>query len=98
MNRFVSREVAFRILLNIQRLSLSHIYEPDKHRLILTDEHKNYQAYFRLPIVIPPPEKIVSPDTEEIHYVIVLIQSGSCALGYYENGKNLEHKVFRSYM
>ena len=45
----------------------------------------------------PPGEEPVAKENQ-VHYIILLIQSGSCAIGYFENGINLDHKVFRAYM
>ena len=61
----------------------------------MLEEAGKEQVFFRLPLVIPPPGTTLG---DEVHYVILLIQSGNCALGYFENGINLDHKVFRSYM
>ncbi|MFD3001883.1 hypothetical protein ACFS7Z_16030 [Pontibacter toksunensis] len=64
----------------------------------MLDDAGNDQVYFRLPIVVPPPGTTLATGEERLNYVIVLIQAGNCALGYFENGINLDHKVFRSYM
>lgn len=71
-------------------------YEKSKHSLVLHDASGDDWAHFRLPITLP----YIHPEEEDtnISYVILLIQSGSCALGYFEDGVNLEHKVFRAYM
>ncbi len=98
MNRFVSRETAFTILQKIKQANLPATYDPEKHRLILTDNTGNEILTFRLPIVFPAPEKDLSLPDKPVHYIILLVQSGSCAIGYFENGLNLNHKVFRAYM
>ncbi|WP_161888383.1 hypothetical protein [Pontibacter russatus] len=94
MNRFLSQETSLRLLQAIQAGPHPFIYEYEKHRLVLLNETGEAQVYFRLPIVVPPPG---SPQAQA-HYVLLLIQSGNCAMGYFEDGVNLDHKVFRSYM
>ncbi|WP_143961022.1 hypothetical protein [Litoribacter populi] len=32
------------------------------------------------------------------NYIVLLIRSGIASIGYFENGENIDHKVFRSYM
>ncbi|GAB3812185.1 hypothetical protein GCM10028895_02970 [Pontibacter rugosus] len=94
MNRFLSQEKSATLLQNLQAASVPFTYEQEKHRLALLDATGNEQLYFRLPITLPAPCTI----QKQVNYVILLIQSGNCALGYFENGKNKNHKVFRSYM
>lgn len=98
MNRFISKEKSVQLLQRIQHAPFASVYDREKHRMVLLDEAGNDQAYFRLPIVLPPPGTPASEEEEQVNYVIVLIQAGNCALGYFENGVNLDHKVFRSYM
>lgn len=85
------------MLHRIQNEAVPYVYDSEKHRLVLSDvTDKEY--YFRLPITLPPPASKPSDREEQVNYVILLIQSGNCALGYFEGGVNLDHKVFRSYM
>ncbi|GAB3202406.1 hypothetical protein ABID22_003884 [Pontibacter aydingkolensis] len=98
MNRLLPQESTAALLRTIQNFAFRTEYEPEKHRLILYDEAGNEQLYFRLPITFTYPANCSAIDQENINYVILLIQSGNCAIGYFENGVNLDHKVFRSYM
>jgi len=98
MNRFVSRDASLRVIQNIQQSSRPWLYDHEKHRLIILDQSQNERVYFRLPIDLPPPAKISFVEENQVNYIILLIQSGSCAMGYFENGINLHHKVFRAYM
>lgn len=66
--------------------------------MIILDETGNELVYFRLPIDLSPPGVLSLQEACPVHYIILLIQSGNCAIGYFENGVNLDHKVFRSYM
>lgn len=96
MNRFLPRDKAAGLLHKIQDTAYPTSYDPEKHRLVLLDDNGKEWAYFRLPITLPAPG-IAAPGAK-INYVILLIQSGNCALGYFENGICKNHKVFRSYM
>jgi len=98
MNRFLSKETSLQLLRDLQAAALPLVYEHDRHRMILLYEAGKEQVYFRLPITIPPPGAALATEKASINYVILLIQSGNCAVGYFENGINLDHKVFRSYM
>lgn len=98
MNRFLSKELCFQILQKIREANLSWVYDQEKHRVDILDEAGNTKVNFRLPITFPAPEKDLSFSDKPVHYVILLVQSGSCAIGYFENGINLDHKVFRAYM
>ncbi|MFC6998824.1 hypothetical protein [Rufibacter roseus] len=96
MNRFLSRDSSAQLLQHIQDSGISYQYDYEKHRLVLLDEAGNEQVFFRLPIVLSPPGQNLPEGG--VQYVVVLIQAGNCAMGYYEDGHNLDHKVFRSYM
>lgn len=95
MNRFLPKDKAADLLRSIEASPVRTVYDADKHRLALLDESGNEQVYFRLPLTLPYPG---IADEKPINYVILLIQSGNCALGYFENGRCLDHKVYRSYM
>ena len=98
MNRFLSREASVGLVQNIVQSAYPWLYDQEKHRLIILDQNQNEIVYFRLPIVLPPPAQLLAGSQTKVNYIILLIQSGSCAMGYFENGVNLHHKVFRAYM
>ncbi|WP_241739028.1 hypothetical protein [Pontibacter beigongshangensis] len=98
MNRFLPRDSSQQLLQKIEAWRYPATYEFEKHRMVLQDQTGNDLAYFRLPLVLPPPGRQLNGTAGQVNYVLLLIQSGNCALGYFENGQNLDHKVFRSYM
>ena len=98
MNRFLSKEKSELLLHTVFTSGLPTTYDPEKHRLEISGDAAHAQLYFRLPLTLPAPDKEQPEKKHRVNYVILLIQSGSCALGYFENGHNLNHKVFRSYM
>lgn len=98
-NYFLSIKASKQLLENILHSPFPFVYDYKKHRVVITDDTGNELVYFRLPIVLPPLGKEASHDDEnKVNYVILLIQAGSCAMGYFEDGINLDHKVFRAYM
>lgn len=94
MNRYLETDAARKLLKNLQKQACPMAYDEEKHRLILSDAPGSEQVYFRLPITLAYP----SADIILHNYIILLIQAGNCAVGYFEDGFNLNHKVFRSYM
>jgi hypothetical protein len=98
MHRFLPKDKAAELLRTIQQADFRTEYDAEKHRLTLLDEEGNNQLFFRLPLTLPPPSEKPTIAKTPINYVVLLIQSGNCALGYFENGINRNHKVFRSYM
>jgi hypothetical protein len=98
MNRYLSQDTSLQLLQHIRNTGRASVYDYEKHRMVILDESQQELVYFRLPIVIPPPGKEPFSKENQVNYVILLIQSGSCAIGYFENGINLDHKVFRAYM
>ena len=98
MNRFFNRDASAQIFQNIQQSAVASVYDYAKHRMVLIDGQEKELAFFRLPITIPPPGQAIALEEGGVHYVILLVQSGSCAMGYFEDGFNVNHKVFRAYM
>lgn len=98
MNRFLTQEKSRELLQRIQLAAYKTSYEQEKHRLVI--EHADWPepVYFRLPITHPALTNRESESKAQVHYIMLLIQSGNCAIGYFEDGVNLNHKVFRSYM
>jgi hypothetical protein len=98
MHRFLPTDKAADLLQTIQQSDFRTEYDAEKHRLTLMDEKGNNLLSFRLPLTLPPISRELTIAKLQVNYVVLLIQSGNCALGYFENGVNRDHKVFRSYM
>ncbi|MCP2045418.1 hypothetical protein [Pontibacter sp. HSC-36F09] len=96
-NRFLPRHKAAELLQYILSSDTKTVYDPEKHRLTLLDEMGTEQVHFRLPISLPYTGAGIAED-RKVHYILLLIQAGHCAMGYFEDGQCLNHKVFRSYM
>lgn len=89
----------------LEKLSLSNFeieFSVEKQKIIIFQNHHKI-ADFRLPLPLPLlknnlGEYLKNYPEEKPNYVIYMIQSGSCALAYYEEGLLIEHKVIKTYM
>lgn len=102
MNYFLSEEQSLGLLRHLTDSGISYSYEYEKHRVLIQSsqsvEEEKRELVLRLPLNLPTPEAFLTGKKQETNYVILLIQSGSSALGYFEGRKNLDHKVIRAYM
>ncbi|WP_181163739.1 hypothetical protein [Pontibacter mangrovi] len=96
MNRFFTPEQTAALLQTLEQAHVPTAYDHAKHRLALLDDNGEELAFLRLPITQQYGNGLA--ETKKTNYVILLIQAGNCAMGYFENGVNLDHKVYRSYM
>ncbi len=71
-------------------------YDYSKHRLYFSDADTS--IYFRLPITFPIFNLEIDSPITTIRYILVLIQSGHAAVGYFEGEKMFDHKVIKAYM
>jgi hypothetical protein len=97
-SRLFSPEKTIEIFHIIKSRATSFEFDKEKYRLSFSAVNSKDQLYLRLPINLKYPFESTAENELPLHYIILLIQAGNCALGYFENGKNLNHKVFRSYM
>ena len=72
-------------------------YIPAKNQLLF-DHEGSTTLTFRLPISISSPEAFYDLPYDKASYVLLLIRSGIASVGYFEDGENIDHKVFRAYM
>ena len=72
-------------------------YDPGKNSLYFFKEGQKL-AQIRLPVFWNSPWDMTKNQLEETNYVLLIIRSGIACLGYFENGENIDHKVFRAYM
>lgn len=77
----------------------SEEYQFDKHQVIYTlPGGGGERIFFRLPIQVDYPFRAIQQDNTLYQYLQILVESGVAAVGYFENGENIDHKVFRAYM
>lgn len=72
-------------------------YVQDKNQLIF-DKDGSTILKFRLPISIHSPQAYNDFPDDRASYVLTMIRSGIASVGYFEDGENIDHKVFRAYM
>lgn len=74
------------------------IYELEKHRIELSQEGTDREAFLRLPITLPCDDQLNLDFERKITYLMLLVQSGSASVGVFEDEKCVAHKVFSAYM
>lgn len=72
-------------------------YLPVKNQLVF-DQEGSAILTFRLPISISAPQDYNNIPHDRINYVLLMVRSGIASIGYFEDGENIDHKVFRAYM
>lgn len=72
-------------------------YLPVKNQLVFDQEGSTILT-FRLPISISAPQDYNNIPHDRANYVLLMVRSGIASMGYFENGENIDHKVFRAYM
>ncbi|SHM86167.1 hypothetical protein SAMN04488057_104121 [Cyclobacterium lianum] len=72
-------------------------YDSDRHKIILEkDGRKVASVRLALSVSYSPESGTVKP--VEKNHVLCMVKAGMAAIGYFENGQNISHKVFRAYM
>lgn len=72
-------------------------YLPEKHQLLLENE-VNWLAKLFLPWTMTWLPEGKFQTQEDVHYCLTLVRAGQASLGYFHQGKLLDHKVFRGYL
>jgi hypothetical protein len=72
-------------------------YLPEKHQLLIENK-VSWLAKLFLPWTMTwlPDGKFQVQ--EDVHYCLTLVRAGQASLGYFHQGKLLDHKVFRGYL
>jgi len=68
-----------------------------KNQLVFYRDH-SIMLTFRLPISMDSPQAFYDYPEDRANYVLLMIRSGIASAGYFEDGMNMDHKVFRAYM
>ena len=101
----LSYENAFKLLTSLQDLNLDTEYDLKKNQLTFYDKLNRKQFKFNYPLIVNLTESVIKDINLLNNYirekppsVIMLIQAGHAALGYYQGDKLKQHKVIRKYM
>ncbi|WP_439482282.1 hypothetical protein [Cyclobacterium plantarum] len=72
-------------------------YDGSKHKIRITYEDARI-AELRLPILAEYIPETGQLKFKEKNHILCMVRAGMAAVGYFENGINISHKVFRAYM
>jgi hypothetical protein len=72
-------------------------YLPEKHQLLLENK-VGWLAKLFLPWTMTWLPEGKFQVQEDVHYCLTLVRAGQASLGYFHQGKLLDHKVFRGYL
>lgn len=94
MNQFIPSQKVQTLLKSAKNNNCLGDYDYEKHAIQILEPGGRVIANLRLPL------HFINPllDQGFRSYVLVLVQSGSAAVGYVQEGELVHHKVFKSYM
>lgn len=88
---------AQQLLDDAKELGLSLNYLPEKHQLVL-ESGQEWLGKLYLPWTWTWNQEQGLKMSEDSHFALTLIRAGQAAVGYFHQGKLLDHRVFRAYM
>lgn len=94
-HHFLNRTSAINVINCIDKLGLTKQYDFEKHAFYYEKEGAQFQ--FRLPITIGVKDDSID-ESHIVKYLMLLVQTGSAAIGVFEGEQCLEHKVLSAYM
>jgi len=94
MNQFLPAHKVHKLIESANQMNMLGEYDSEKHSIQLNANSGQTLAKLRLPV------HFSNPYLSNLYrtYVLVLVQSGSAAIGFVQEGELLHHKVFKSYM
>lgn len=88
---------ALQLLDRAKELGLTGEYIPEKHQLVL-ERGPEWLGKLYLPWTWTWSQEKGLTRSQDSHFSLVLIRAGQAAVGYFHQGKLLDHRVFRAYM
>ncbi|MGW8123039.1 hypothetical protein ACV07N_10320 [Roseivirga echinicomitans] len=95
---FLDRTEVPELVEKLRGMGFQTQYDFEKHRVELSLEGQDREAYLRLPLTLHCNENLEFDLEKEITYLMLLVQSGSASVGVFKNEVCLSHKVFSAYM
>ena len=92
---FLNRASTIDVINSIDELGLTKHYDFEKHAFYYEKEGEQFQ--FRLPITLGVKNDAID-EMHVVKYLMLLVQTGSSAIGVFEGEECLEHKVLSAYM
>ncbi len=102
MNRPLSDDLSTQVIRLLDKTTVPKIYDVEKHRWQWSLPEAKHSIYLRLPIHMSLSDiEDIGPDEQDEEaphrYIILLVQTESCALAYCEGIHIIEHKAFKTY-
>ncbi len=97
MHRLIKADALPAFLEWIAGRAMEWEYLPEQHKLTLYQEGTRVGA-LRLSLNYQWEEETGKIRPKERNWVLFMVRAGIAAVGYFENGNNLSHRVFRAYM
>jgi hypothetical protein len=101
----LSYEKALKFLFSLPDLNLETEYDFKKNQVVFYDQHQQKLLKYNYPLSVNLTESIIKDKNLLNNYIsgktsflLMLIQAGHAALGYYQDDKLQHHKVIRKYM
>jgi len=94
----LNREDTISLLKYIEESELQYNFDYSRYLIEILNDNQERLAQLYLPIDLKVSPELKSDELYTTCFTIVLIQSGACALGYFEDDDILDHKVFKTYM
>lgn len=94
-HHFLNRTSTINVINSIDELGLTKHYDFEKHAFYYEKDGEQFQ--FRLPITLGVKNDVID-EAHIVKYLMLLVQTGSSAIGVFEGEKCLEHKVLSAYM
>ena len=94
-NKFLTRTEVVDLVSKVDDLGFASSYDLAKHQLLFSKDDQELQL--RLPITVVVNDGLIQEE-QSTKYLMLLVQTGSAAIGVFEGENCLEHKVLSAYM
>ncbi|WP_186757873.1 hypothetical protein [Echinicola salinicaeni] len=95
--RLITASECEKLMEKLATYTFQQEYQPQRNILILSEGNEK-KLQIRFPIYWHSAKDQNRNQLDQTNYVLLMIRSGIATVGYFENGENMDHKVFRAYM